>query len=311
MLKPKPLRKGDTIGLVGISGALQQPEERFPKMMEAIDALGYKVIVADSCREQYGYLSGTDASRARGLNQMFADDRVDAVVCMRGGYGVARMLDQVDFDVIRANPKILLGYSDITALHTAIHQKVGMVTFHGPMPSTCWPRFDDFTRESMLRALTSTQPLGKLVNPEGQEPRCVVPGRCEGLLVGGNLTLIASACGTPFALDATDKVLLLEDIGEKIYRLDSMLTQLRQAGMFEKCAGVVLGGFTNCTVEYPDYALVLEDIIRDIIVPAGKPVLANMAIGHMDTKLTVPLGVRCRMDSEAGTLEIVESALQA
>ena len=311
MLKPKPLRKGDTIGLVGISGALQQPEERFPKMMEAIDALGYKVIVADSCREQYGYLSGTDASRARGLNQMFADDRVDAVVCMRGGYGVARMLDQVDFDVIRANPKILLGYSDITALHTAIHQKVGMVTFHGPMPSTCWPRFDDFTRESMLRALSSTQPLGKLVNPEGQEPQCVVPGRCEGLLVGGNLTLIASACGTPFALDATDKVLLLEDIGEKIYRLDSMLTQLRQAGMFEKCAGVVLGGFTNCTVEYPDYALVLEDIIRDIIVPAGKPVLANMAIGHMDTKLTVPLGVRCRMDSEAGTLEIVESALQA
>ena len=310
MLKPKPLKKGDTIGLVGISGALQQPEERFPKMMEAIDALGYKVIVADSCREQYGYLSGTDASRARGLNQMFADDRVDAVVCMRGGYGVARMLDLVDFDVIRANPKILLGYSDITALHTAIHQKAGMVTFHGPMPSTCWPKFDDFTRDSMLRALTCTRPLGELKNPEGQSPKCVVPGVCEGTLVGGNLTLIASACGTPFALDVEGKVLLLEDIGEKIYRLDSMLTQLRQAGIFEKCAGVVLGGFTNCTVEYPDYALYLEDIIQDIIVPAGKPVLANMSIGHMDTKITVPLGVRCRLDAGAGTLEITEAALE-
>ena len=277
-------------------------------MMEAIDALGYRVIEADSCRERYGYLSGTDESRARGLNQMFADDRVDAVVCMRGGYGVARMLDRVDFDVIRANPKILLGYSDITALHTAIHEKVGMVTFHGPMPSTCWPKFDDFTRDSMLRALTSTQPLGVLKNPEGKAPVCVVPGTCEGTLVGGNLTLIASACGTPYALDVEDKVLLLEDIGEKYYRLDSMLTQLRQAGMFEKCAGVVLGGFTECSVEYPEYTLALEDIIRDIIVPAGKPVLANMAIGHMDT-ITVPLGVKCRLDATAGTLEITEAAL--
>ena len=311
MLKPKPLKKGDTIGLVGVSGALQNPEERYPKMMEAIDALGYKVIVADSCREQYGYLSGSDASRARGLNQMFADDRVDAVVCMRGGYGVARMLDQVDFDIIRANPKIFLGYSDITALHTAIHEKVGMVTFHGPMPSTCWTKFDDFTRESMLRALTSTEPLGELKNPEGMEPECVVPGVCEGTLVGGNLSLIASACGTPYALDVEGKVLLLEDIGEKIYRLDSMLTQLRQAGMFEKCAGVVLGGFTDCTVEYENYALVLEDIVRDIIVPAGKPVLANMSIGHMDTKITVPLGVRCRLDATNGVLEITESALRA
>ena len=311
MLKPKPLKRGDTIGLVGVSGALQNPEERYPKMMEAIDALGYKVIVADSCREQYGYLSGSDASRARGLNQMFADDRVDAVVCMRGGYGVARMLDQVDFDIIRANPKIFLGYSDITALHTAIHEKVGMVTFHGPMPSTCWTKFDDFTRESMLRALTSTEPLGELKNPEGMEPECVVPGVCEGTLVGGNLSLIASACGTPYALDVEDKVLLLEDIGEKIYRLDSMLTQLRQAGMFEKCAGVVLGGFTDCTVEYENYALVLEDIVRDIIVPAGKPVLANMSIGHMDTKITVPLGVRCRLDATNGVLEITESALRA
>ena len=311
MLKPKPLKRGDTIGLVGISGALQDPEVKYPKMMEAIDALGYKVIVADSCREYYGYLSGTDASRAKGLNQMFADDRVDAVVCMRGGYGVARMLDLVDFDVIRANPKIMLGYSDITALHTAIHQKVGMVTFHGPMPSTCWTRFDDFTRESMLRALSSTEPLGQIHNPEGMEPRCVVPGRCEGQLVGGNLSLIASACGTPYALDVEGKVLLLEDIGEKIYRLDSMLTQLRQAGMFEKCAGVVLGGFTNCTIEYEHYALQLEDIIHDIIVPAGKPVLANMSIGHMDTKITVPLGVRCRLDATNGVLEITESALRA
>ncbi|MBQ6325773.1 MAG: LD-carboxypeptidase, partial [Clostridia bacterium] len=290
MIKPKPLRRGDTIGLVGISGALHEPETRFEKMLEAIDALGYKVIVADSCREEYGYLSGTDASRAKGLNQMFRDDRVDAVVCMRGGYGVTRILDRVDFDVIRANPKLLLGYSDITALHTAIHEKVGMVTIHGPMPDRAWMEFDDFSRRSMLRALTSTEPLGTLYNPEGTAPKCVVPGRCEGRLVGGNLSLIAALCGTPYQLNPEGKVLLLEDVGEYIYRLDSMLTQLRLAGMFERCAGVVLGGFTNCTEEYERYALHLEDVIRDIIVPAGKPVLANLSIGHTPVKITVPLG---------------------
>ena len=310
MIKPKPLRRGDTIGLVGISGALHEPETRFEKMLEAIDALGYKVIVADSCREEYGYLSGTDASRAKGLNQMFRDDRVDAVVCMRGGYGVTRILDRVDFDVIRANPKLLLGYSDITALHTAIHEKVGMVTIHGPMPDRAWMEFDDFSRRSMLRALTSTEPLGTLYNPEGTAPKCVVPGRCEGRLVGGNLSLIAALCGTPYQLNPEGKVLLLEDVGEYIYRLDSMLTQLRLAGMFERCAGVVLGGFTNCTEEYERYALHLEDVIRDIIVPAGKPVLANLSIGHTPVKITVPLGVNCAVDAEAGTLTITEAALE-
>jgi len=310
MIKPKPLRRGDTIGLVGISGALHEPETRFEKMLEAIDALGYKVIVADSCREEYGYLSGTDASRAKGLNQMFRDDRVDAVVCMRGGYGVTRILDRVDFDVIRANPKLLLGYSDITALHTAIHEKVGMVTIHGPMPDRAWMEFDDFSRRSMLRALTSTEPLGTLYNPEGTAPKCVVPGRCEGRLVGGNLSLIAALCGTPYQLNPEGKVLLLEDVGEYVYRLDSMLTQLRLAGMFERCAGVVLGGFTNCTEEYERYALHLEDVIRDIIVPAGKPVLGNLSIGHTPVKITVPLGVNCAVDAEAGTLTITEAALE-
>jgi len=310
MIKPKPLRRGDTIGLVGISGALHEPETRFEKMLEAIDALGYKVIVADSCREEYGYLSGTDASRAKGLNQMFRDDRVDAVVCMRGGYGVTRILDRVDFDVIRANPKLLLGYSDITARHTAIHEKVGMVTIHGPMPDSVWMKFDDFSCRSMLRALTSTEPLGTLFNPEGMAPQCVVPGRCEGQLVGGNLSLIAALCGTPYQLNPEGKVLLLEDVGEYVYRLDSMLTQLRLAGMFERCAGVVLGGFTNCTEEYERYALHLEDVIRDIIVPAGKPVLANLSIGHTPVKITVPLGVNCAVDAEAGTLTITEAALE-
>jgi muramoyltetrapeptide carboxypeptidase len=170
--------------------------------------------------------------------------------------------------------------------------------------------FDDFTRDSMLRVLSSTEPLGVIDNPEGIPPRCIVPGRCEGLLVGGNLSLIAALCGTPYQLNPEGKVLLLEDVDEYIYKLDSMLTQLRLAGMFEKCVGVVLGGFTNCTEEYERYALHLEDIIRDIIVPAGKPVLANMSIGHTPVKITVPLGVRCAVDAGAGTMTMIEAALE-
>jgi len=185
-----------------------------------------------------------------------------------------------------------------------------MVTFHGPMPSTCWPKFDDFTRQSMLRALTSTRPLGRLENPPGMEPRCIALGRCEGPLVGGCLSLVAATCGTPYALDTTGKVLLLEDVGEYTYRLDSMLTQLRHAGMFDRCAGVVLGGFTDCDRPHEDGDMSLEQVIRDVVVPAGKPVLANLAIGHLATKLTVPLGVRCALDAGAGTLEITESALR-
>ena len=310
MLKPKPLRRGDTVGLVGISGALPEFETRFPKTLEAIDAMGYKLIIDDSCRERYGYLSGTDARRAEGLNRMFRDDRVDAVVCLRGGYGVTRMLDRVDFDVIRANPKILLGYSDITALHNAIQRKVGMVTFHGPMPSTCWTHFDNFTRESLVRALTATKPLGTLKNPEGMEPTCVVPGRCEGRLAGGNLSLLAATCGTPYQLNARGRILVIEDIDEFVYRLDSMLTQLRMAGMFEQCAGVVLGGFTNCRQRNPETDFTIDEIVRDIIVPFGKPVLANMAIGHLESKLTLPLGAKCMLDAGVGTLEVVESALK-
>ena len=311
MLKPKPLRPGDTIGLVGVSGAMHDREAHFPKMLAAIDEMGYRVIVDETCSAQYGYLSGTDAERSAALTRMFRDDRVDAVVCMRGGYGAHRMLDGVDFDAIRANPKIFLGFSDITALHTAIHQKVGMVTFHGPMPSTNWVGIDDFSRESLRRALTSVEPLGRIANPPGMSPRCVAPGRCEGPLVGGNLSLIAAACGTPWQLDVRGKVLLLEDIGEYVYRLDGMLTQLRQCGMFDQCAGVVLGGFTRCEEEYKDYACSLEDVIRDIIVPAGKPVLADMMIGHTERMITVPLGVMCRLDAEAGALELTESALEA
>lgn len=310
MLKPKALKKGDTIGLVGISGVRHEPKEDFQNMVDSVEELGFRLIIADTCKEQYGYLSGTDASRGRSLNRMFADDRVDGVICMRGGYGVARMLDYVDFDVIRANPKVLLGYSDITALHTAIHEKVHMTTIHGPMPSIDYRTMDEYSRQSLMRALTQTEPLGVVTNPEGFEAQCLIPGRASGQLVGGNLTLIASACGTPYALDVKDKILLLEDVGEYIYRLDSMLTQLRHAGMFDQCAGIVLGTFTRCTEEYQDYALHLEDIIRDIVLPAGKPVLANMQIGHQPTKITVPLGVQCTMDAEAGTLDFTESAFE-
>ena len=310
MLKAKPLRRGDTIGLVGISGALHDIETRFGPMLEGIETMGYRVVIGQTCRAQYGYLAGTDAQRAEDLMRMFRNDRVDAVVCMRGGYGVTRMLDRLDFDVIRANPKILLGYSDITALHAAIHQKVGLVTFHGPMPATCWTDMDDYTRDHLATALSSTEPLGRLDNPPGVPVTRIAPGVGEGPIVGGCLSLVAATCGTPYQLDTAGKVLLLEDVGEYVYRLDSMLTQLRLAGLFRRCEAVVLGGFTDCREEFERYTFKLDEVIRDVIVPAGKPVIGNLKIGHTDSKLTIPLGARCRVDGNAGTLEMLEGALE-
>ena len=291
MLNPRPLRPGDTIGLVGVSGAMHEPETRFEKMLEVIGDLGYKVIVADSCREEYGYLSGSDASRARGLNRMFRDDRVDAVVCMRGGYGVARMLDQVDFDVIRANPKILLGYSDITALHTAIHEKAGLVTLHGPMPDRAWMEFDDFSRESMLRALTSTEPLGRLENPAGMEPRCVVPGRCEGLLVGGNLSMLYSLCGSPSDISTRGKILFIEDLDEYLYHIDRMLQALRRAGMLDHLAALVVGGMSDMHDNSIPFGRTPRQMVLEAVGDRCYPVLFDAPVGHLGAdNQALPLG---------------------
>lgn len=312
MLLGKRLQKGDTIGLIAPSGAVRT-EGAIERAIEETKRMGYRVKVGESCGKVYGYLSGTDEVRARDINVMFADDEVDAIVCVRGGYGTMRLLDLLDYDVIRANPKIFVGYSDITALHAAMFERCGLVTFHAPMAVSDWSGgpLDEASRASMLRALASSEPMGELVNtPEYHARQTVVPGTCEGTLVGGNLSLITGLLGTPYELDVKDRILFIEEVGERTYCVDRMLTQLRLSGAFDKCAGVVFGDFKDCPIEYPAFGLSLEEVIRDVVVPCGKPVFAGLQVGHCTPKLSLPHGVRCRLDADRCVLEVLEAAVR-
>ena len=310
MLCGKKLKFGDTIGLIGPSGAVRK-EGAVDRAIAYMQEMGFKVKVGESAHARYGYLSGTDELRARDLNAMFADPEVDAIVCTRGGYGTMRMLDLLDYEIIRANPKVFVGFSDITALHIAFLEKCGLVTFHGPMATSWNDDFPDgFTKDALYRAVMEAAPLGNLLNAPGYHERATVnPGSAEGILVGGNLSLIAGTIGTPYEIDTKDRILFIEEVGERTYCVDRMLTQLRLAGKFEDCAGIVFGDFNDCPVEYPEFGLTLEEVIRDVAATCGKPVFTGLQAGHVSPKITLPFGVRCRMDADERTLTVLESAV--
>ena len=310
MLRGKKLRPGDTIGMIGPSGTVREAGA-VDAAIRYMEEMGYRVKAGRSAHAKYGYLSGTDEVRAGDINEMFADPGVDAIVCTRGGYGTMRLLDMLDYETIRKNPKVFVGFSDITALHIAFLEKCGLATFHGPMATRWETEFPDgFTKPSFMRAVGCAQPMDMLCNTPQYGPRRTVNAGCaEGLLVGGNLSLIAGTIGTPYELDTKGRILFIEEIGERTYCVDRMLTQLRLAGKFDDCAGIIFGDFCDCPVEYPEFGLTLEEVIRDVAAPCGKPVFTGLQAGHLSPKLTLPLGVRCRMDAQACTLEVLEAAV--
>lgn len=310
MIYGKKLKFGDTLGFIAPSGAVRI-EGAIERAVAETERMGFKVKLGESAGQKYGYLSGTDEVRARDINAMFADDEVDAIICLRGGYGAMRILDKLDYDMITRHPKIFMGFSDITALHIALLEKCGLATFHGPMAAANWAGkpLDDFSRESMYRALMNAEPVGELANPPEYPKQTVNPGQAEGQLVGGNLMLIASSLGTPWEINTKGRIIFIEEVGERTYCVDRMLTQLRLAGKFDDCAGVVFGDFADCPVEYPEFGLTLEEIIRDVVAPCGKPVFTGLRCGHCTPKLTLPFGVKCRMDADQCTLTVLESAV--
>ena len=311
MLKGKKLQFGDTIGLIGPSGAVRK-EGAVDRAIQYMKDLGFNVKVGESAHARYGYLSGSDELRARDVNAMFADPEVDAIICTRGGYGTMRMLDMLDYDTIRANPKIFIGFSDITAMHIAFQERCGLVTFHGPMATSWNDNFPDgFTKPAILNAIMRDEPLGELVNAPDYHARETVNSGCaEGMLVGGNLSLIAGTIGTPYEINTKDRIFFIEEVGERTYCVDRMLTQLRLAGKFDDCAGVVFGDFADCPVEYPEFGLTLEEIIRDVAAPCGKPMFTGLQAGHVSPSLTLPFGVKVRMDADACSLTVLEAAVK-
>lgn len=303
MLTPNPLFPGARVALVCASSAV--PEEHLEPAVAAVRALGLEPVLYPSCyfANRHGYLAAADAQRAADVNAAFADDSIDGVLCIRGGYGAHRVLPLLNFDLIRAHPKYFAGYSDVTALHTAFNQVCGFVTYHTIMPSTeSTP--DEYSLFWLKKALFGGL-TGPAENPEGQPLTALVPGKASAPLCGGNLSLAAASLGTPWELDTRGKLLFLEDVGEKTYRVDAMLTQLRNAGKFTDCAGVILGQWTDCVPEDPAKTLELEEIFAELVAPAGKPTVMGLACGHSRPTLALPLGRTAVLDADALTLELL------
>ncbi|GIN56298.1 S66 peptidase family protein [Lederbergia ruris] len=296
----KRLGVGDKIGLTAPAGPTD--EGKLNKGIAVLKNLGFQVKVGLTCyQNEGGYLAGPAIMRANELNQMFADPNIDAIFCLRGGYGAMQILPFLDFDMIANHPKMLIGYSDITALHIALQQKSDLVTIHGPMPASDLISASDFTIQSLLSVLTNAHSSGRIENPPGEIMECLVPGKAEGILTGGNLALITSLLGTPFEINTKGKILFLEDVGEEPYRIDRMLTQLALAGKFDETEGILLGSWTDCQSSNLN-SFQVKDVFRRIIAPFGKPTVMNVRAGHCEPAITLPFGVPVLLQAEEGKL---------
>lgn len=311
------LRSGDTIGVVAPASGIGDEEIRGARLI--LEGLGFKVKMGKYLTKGFGYLSAQDKERADDFMQMVQDPQVKCIMAVRGGYGVMRILPLLDFQVIRNNPKVIIGYSDITALVCAVYQKCNMVTYHGPV---AFSNFDSYTNDSFKRVLMGTKPAGTFSQSDEFQNNLIfseakattlVGGRATGKLIGGNLYLLTSLMGTPFEPDFKGKILFIEEVGEEPYRVDRMLTQLRLAGKLKECAGIALGRFIKCELtEKPDQFQIitsLEQVLTEELRQYGVPVVYGLPIGHVKSKLTVPIGVNAELDAYNKTLTIIESAV--
>ena len=315
-LKPERLCFGDTVGLVAPASAPPDPKA-VDLAAAALEKYGFKPKLAKNVRARLGFLAGTDRERATDLMTMFADKKVKAIVCLRGGYGCSRILDRLDYNVIRRNPKILAGYSDITTLHLALLRKTGLISFHAPMwnGALADPQVPDFTRISFLKSVMEATPPSSIGADCPEKSISVLRGgSAEGPLIGGNLSLICASLGTPFLPSFKGKIIFFEDISEKPYRLDRMLTQLWNAGIFSQVAGVAVGVNKDCND--PDakpggeYRQSGADVVKERLSSLRVPVVVGLPFGHVDLNATIPVGVRAKLDGRRGELIIVEAAVR-
>ena len=308
------LSPGDTVALVSPSGATDDAFD-LQLAQEAMEALGLKVKVAPHLAARRGHLAGTDAERAGDLNAMFVDREVKAIVCARGGSGAARLLPLLDYDAIRRNPKVLLGYSDITALHCAIHARTGLVTFHGPIGAGSWNRFnaDQFRRVFFNRELMQYQNVAdkgdELVQRKNRTVT-IASGKAQGELVGGNLTVLTALAGSSYLPDFRGKILFLEDVSEAPYRVDRMFSTLKLMGVLDQVAGVIFGECTDCKPGDGFGSLTLPQIFDDYLKPLKIPAYRGAMIGHIRQQFIVPVGGKVEMDADAGTFRLLEPVLQ-
>lgn len=312
IVKPKRLRAGDTVAVVAPASGVET--EDFERALKNLEDLGLKTKVGKHARDRNGFLAGTDKERLEDLHQAFADGSVKAVWCVRGGYGASRLLPDVDFKLIARHPKIFVGYSDITALHTAIHQNTGLVTFHGPVAAST---FSDYSKNHLTGVLMNpSAPYRVELSPDNAakesnlyRTETITKGKCRGRLIGGNLSLLTALAGTSFALRGVrGKILFLEDVGEKPYRVDRMLTQLRQSIDLRSLAGIALGIFEDCNPK-DDASPSLISVVRERLGDLKIPVVYGLSFGHIRDQFTLPVGIEAEMDADNATMSFLKTGV--
>lgn len=313
---PKALQPGDTIALV--SPARPISDDTVTSITLGLTKLGYKVVEAPNLRVVNRYLAGTDEDRAAGMNWAWADPEVDAIFCPGGGFGSTRILDQLDYETIRKNPKIFTGFSDITGVHLAIYARTGQVVFHAP---TTWMALTDrrdlrphaaasFWGTLAASSYTDDRKGFTILPHEGTVPVKLVGGVSQGRLVGGNLSLVAALMGTPYEFESKGHILFLEEVREAPYRVDRMLSTLRLAGKLDDLAGVVVGQFHRCDPDASDNSFTVRELMDTYFGDRPYPVLLNYPIGHVENNATIPIGALAELDAEKGTLTLLENPVR-
>lgn len=344
-VRVRGLRAGDTIGVIAPGHPLMA--DRVEQAQRRLERLGFRTKIVGDVYVRRGYLAGSDAGRAEAVMEAYRDPDIDAIFCGTGGYGTTRLLERINFDVIREHPKILLGYSDVTALHLAIQKETGQITFHGP--NLMWGlgsldrNLTPFASAHLWRLVCADPALAArceegtardglsstMVRPDSSPPRswplvydltlcaqdtprptALRPGRGRGRLTGGNLSLVAALMGTPWEIDTRGRILFLEDVGEAPYRIDRFLCQLKQAGKLNDVAGVILGRWQDCVSDKPDKSLTLEEVFADYFGDAPYPVVMNFPVGHVRDNATLPVGAWAELDADALTLSVLEPVVE-
>jgi muramoyltetrapeptide carboxypeptidase len=308
MIKPRPLQPGDTIAVVAPASPMQ-----VSKLETGLDYLkkqGYRIELGEHIFDSYGYLAGHDKDRMNDLLAMFASPNVDAIISCRGGYGTPRLLDSIDYNIIAKNPKIFVGYSDLTALQLAIWKHTNLVTFSGPMVAVeMASEILPFTETYFWRLLCQNR-MDDLFNADQKQSLQILqPGKAKGVLLGGCLSLVSSIIGTKHQPDFTGAILILEDIGEQPYRIDRYLAQLQSAGIFQQVNGIILSQFVDCLEKEGEPTLTLDEIFHDYFSSLSIPVVSNFLYGHTPKKFTIPFGVTIEIDTGIPGIQLLETAV--
>ncbi|MEA5618738.1 LD-carboxypeptidase [Cronbergia sp. UHCC 0137] len=315
-LKPARLKPGDGVGLISPASAVFLQEE-VDIVVDAVRGLGLVPYLAPHLRDRYGYLAGKDQDRAADVTNFFADPKIAALIPMRGGWGCSRILPYLDYQIIRKNPKIIVGFSDITALLLGIYAQTGLITFHGPNGLTSWkPEPTEFFRRVLFN--------GEKVTFENQKDsgdanrlmqvknriQTINPGKARGRLIGGNLSVLSGIVGSPYVPNLKGAILFLEDINENIYRIDRLMTHLKLAGVFQQLGGFIFGQCRQCSPDADYGSLTLEEVVWDHIQPLGIPAWFGAEIGHIERMFTLPIGAEVEIDASLGKIQMLETGVK-